>query len=124
MLELTRKPLTEGLTDICLRVPSGDALRISKAIADLLNETGEQVREVSADGEELFALEEVFYDSTPGALLKGARYKEDMTQEQLAKASGIARRHISEMENNRRSIGKERARRLAEVLKVDYRMFL
>jgi len=124
MLELTRKPLTEGLTDICLRVPSGDALRISKAIADLLNETGEQVREVSADGEELFALEEVFYDSTPGALLKGARYKEDMTQEQLAKASGIARRHISEMENNRRSIGKERASRLAEVLKVDYRMFL
>lgn len=124
MLELTRKPLTEGLTDICLRVPSGDALRISKAIADLLNETGEQVREVSADGEELFALEEVFYDSTPGALLKGARYKEDMTQEQLAKASGIARRHISEMENNRRSIGKERARRLAEVLKVDYRVFL
>lgn len=124
MLELTRKPLTEGLTDICLRVPSGDALRISKAIADLLNETGEQVREVSADGEELFALDEVFHDSTPGALLKGARYKEDMTQEQLAKASGIARRHISEMENNRRSIGKERARRMAEVLKVDYRVFL
>lgn len=47
-----------------------------------------------------------------------------MTQEQLAEASGIARRHISEMENNRRAIGKERARRLAEVLKVDYRVFL
>lgn len=42
-----------------------------------------------------------------------------MTQEQLAGASGIARRHISEMESNRRSIGTERPRRLAEVLKVD-----
>lgn len=82
------------------------------------------MREVSAEGEELFTVEEVFPDSTVGALLKGARYKEDMTQEQLAEASGIARRHISEMENNRRAIGKERARRLAEVLKVDYRVFL
>lgn len=124
MLELMRKPHTEGLTDICLRVPSKDALRISKAIADLLNRTGEPVREVSAEGDELFTVEEVFPDSTVGALLKGARYKEDMTQEQLAEASGIARRHISEMENNRRAIGKERARRLAEVLKVDYRVFL
>ena len=124
MLELMRKPHTEGLTDICLRVPSGDALRISKAIADLLNRTGELVREVNAEGDELFALDEVFSDSTPGALLKGARYKEGMTQEQLANASGIARRHISEMENNRRPIGKERAKRLAEVLKVDYRVFL
>jgi transcriptional regulator with XRE-family HTH domain len=82
------------------------------------------MREVSIEGDELFALDEVFPDSTPGALLKGARYKEDMTQAQLAKASGIARRHISEMENDRRPIGKERARRLAEVLKVDYRVFL
>ena len=65
-----------------------------------------------------------YHDSTPGALLKGARYKEGMSQEQLSQASGIARRHISEMESNRRSIGKERARRLAEVLKVDYRVFL
>ncbi|MGE4440518.1 MAG: helix-turn-helix domain-containing protein [Desulfomicrobium sp.] len=124
MLELMRKPHTEELTDICLRVPSGDALRISKVIADVLNRAGEHVGEVNAEGDELFTLEEVFPDSTPGALLKGARYKEGMSQEQLSQASGIARRHISEMENNRRSIGKERARRLAEVLKVDYRVFL
>ena len=124
MLELMRKPHTEELTDIRLRVPSGDALRISKAIADLLNKTGEPVREVSAEGDGLFTVEEVFPDSTVGALLKGARYKEDMTQEQLAKASGIPRRHISEMENGKRPIGKERAKRLAEVLRVDYRVFL
>jgi DNA-binding XRE family transcriptional regulator len=119
-----RKPHTEGLTDICLRVPSCDALRISKVIADVLNSAGEQVREFNVEGEELFTLEKVFPDSTPGTLLKGARYKEDMTQERLAEAVGIPRRHISEMENDRRPIGKERARRLAEVLKVDYRVFL
>jgi hypothetical protein len=31
---------------------------------------------------------------------------------------------ISDMENNRRPIGKQTARKLAEVLKVDYRVFL
>lgn len=124
MLELMRKPHTEGLTDICLRVPAGDALRISKAIQDLLNKAGERVREINVDGDELFTLDEVFSDKTPGTMLRGARFKEDLTQVQLAEASGIPRRHISEMENNRRSIGKERAKRLAEVLRVDYRVFL
>lgn len=124
MLELTRKPHTEGMTDICLRVPTRDALRISKTIRDVLDEAGEAVREVDAEDDGLFTLEETFPDGTPGAMLKGARFKEDMTQAQLAEASGIPRRHISEMENGRRSIGKERAKRLAEALKVDYRVFL
>jgi DNA-binding XRE family transcriptional regulator len=124
MLELMRRPHTEGLTDICLRVPSADALRISKAIQELLNKTGDNVREINDEGEELFTIEEVFPARTPGGMLRGARYREDLTQVQLAEASGIPRRHISEMENNRRSIGKERAKRLAEVLKVDYRVFL
>jgi len=67
---------------------------------------------------------EELLDQTPGTMLRGARFKEDMTQVQLAEASGIPRRHISDMENNRRPIGKHTARKLAEVLKVDYRVFL
>ena len=47
-----------------------------------------------------------------------------MTQEQLAKATGIPRRHLSEMENNKRPIGKQNARKLAEALHVDPRRFL
>ena len=119
-----RKPHTEGLTDICLRVPSGDALRISTVIREIMNKAGECVREVDAEGDGLFALEEVFPEEAPGGMLRGARFKEGMTQVQLAQAAGIPRRHISEMENNRRSIGKDRAKRLGEALKVDYRLFL
>ncbi len=63
-------------------------------------------------------------DQTPGTMLRGARFREDMTQVQLAEASGIPRRHISDMEHNRRPIGKKAARKFAEVLKVDYRVFL
>lgn len=67
---------------------------------------------------------EELLDQTPGTMLRGARFRENMTQAQLSESSGVPRRHISDMENNRRPIGKQAARKLAEVLKVDYRVFL
>ncbi len=60
----------------------------------------------------------------PGRMLRAARSKEGVTQSQLARMTGIPQRHISEMEHGKRSIGKERAKQLAEVLKVDYRVLL
>jgi transcriptional regulator with XRE-family HTH domain len=42
----------------------------------------------------------------------------------LAEKTGIPQRHISEMENGKRTIGKERAKVLASALKTDYRVFL
>ncbi|MGA7877356.1 MAG: helix-turn-helix transcriptional regulator [Desulfoferrobacter sp.] len=63
-------------------------------------------------------------EQLPGILLKGARGKEGHTQKELSKITGIPQRHISEMENDKRPIGKEIAKRLAEALNVDYRIFL
>ena len=60
----------------------------------------------------------------PGTYLAGARHREGLTQRQLAEKSGIPQRHISEMENGKRSIGKENARRLGTALNADYRAFL
>jgi DNA-binding XRE family transcriptional regulator len=60
----------------------------------------------------------------PGAALAGARHKASLTQVQLARLTGIPQRHISEMEHGKRPIGKDRARKLAEILKVDYHIFL
>ena len=54
----------------------------------------------------------------------GARQKENLTQIQLARLTGIPQRHISEMEHGKRPIGKERAKKLAEALKIDYHVFL
>lgn len=59
-----------------------------------------------------------------GTYLKGIRYREELTQEQLAELAGIPRRHISEMENGKRPIGKATARKLADILHADYRVFL
>ena len=47
-----------------------------------------------------------------------------MTQAQLSKMTGIPQRHISEMENGKRPIGKENAKKLAKALNCDYRRFL
>ena len=56
--------------------------------------------------------------------LKGLRYREDPTQAQLAERTGIPQRHISKMENGKRGIGKDNARKPAAVLNADYRLFL
>ncbi|KAA0894169.1 XRE family transcriptional regulator [Oryzomonas rubra] len=65
-----------------------------------------------------------FSGKEPQIAVKAYRMREGLTQEELAKLAEIPRRHISDMENGRRPIGKENARKLAKVLNVDYRMFL
>jgi hypothetical protein len=60
----------------------------------------------------------------PGRMLRAARTKEDLSQMQLAARTGIPQRHLSEMEQGKRAIGKERAKKLAAALQVDYRVLL
>ena len=62
--------------------------------------------------------------SFPGAYLAGFRYREGITQADLAERTGIPRRHISEMENGKRPIGKQNARKLADVLHIEPRLLL
>ncbi|WP_236021464.1 helix-turn-helix domain-containing protein [Geomesophilobacter sediminis] len=59
-----------------------------------------------------------------GICIRGGRTKEGLTQVELSKLTGIPQRHLSEMENGKRSIGRETAKKLAEALNVDYRVFL
>jgi len=66
-----------------------------------------------------------FAGQSGGAVaLKGYRYRENLTQQQLAELTGIPQRHISEMENDKRGIGKDNALKLAKALDTDYRLFL
>ena len=57
-------------------------------------------------------------------MLRGSRYRENITQAALAKKLGIRPHHLSEMEHGKRVIGKEMAKKLASALKCDYRVFL
>jgi len=62
--------------------------------------------------------------SEGGLMLKGCRAKEEITQKVLADAIGVSQHHISEMENGKRPIGKEMAKKFADYFEVDYRIFL
>lgn len=76
---------------------------------------------------ELYDLEEVSPEAawnSGGVAIRGARGKEGLTQKQLAVLTGIAQHHLSEMENGKRTIGKETAKKLAKALNIDYRVFL
>ena len=59
-----------------------------------------------------------------GTYLSGARHREGLTQKQLSEKSGVPQRHISEMENGKRPIGKKTARIFAGVLNTDYHNFI
>ena len=59
-----------------------------------------------------------------GKALAGARYREGLTQIELSKLAGIPHRHVSEMENGKRPIGKEMAKRLGKALNIGYKVFL
>jgi transcriptional regulator with XRE-family HTH domain len=58
-----------------------------------------------------------------GVSIRGGRGKEEHTQKLLAELTGIAQHHISKMENGKRHFGKEKAKKLAVALNVDYRVF-
>lgn len=79
--------------------------------------------------EQHVSVDELFSDLTrqsgeSGALLKGLRYREGLTQVELAKKLKISQANLSAMENGRRSIGKEFAKRIANLFGLDYRIFL
>ena len=71
-----------------------------------------------------YSIEETFPDYHAGHRLRGARYREDISQRQLSKLIGVSVSNLSAMENGRRPIGKEMAKRLGEALTVDWRLFL
>jgi DNA-binding XRE family transcriptional regulator len=116
MLERTRKHHTKHIEARFAGTP--DRIR---RLRELAKEAGVE------DITDTFSIEEVFPEvltNKGGVVLRGSRYKDDMTQEQLSKITGIPRPHISGMERGARPIGKETAKKLAAAFNCDYRLFL
>ena len=61
---------------------------------------------------------------TPGYNLRVYRHRAEMTQAELAKKANMHQHHLSEMEHNKRTIGKAAAQKLAKILKCDYHQLL
>jgi ribosome-binding protein aMBF1 (putative translation factor) len=59
-----------------------------------------------------------------GALLKGLRLREGLSQVEFAKKIKVTQANLSNMENGRRSIGKNIAKRIEKAFGINYRYFL
>ena len=118
MPEVTKKhPTDNEMVTLTLRVHRYNVPKIRKYA---------QTIETSED--RLYTVAEVFPEfigKEHQVALRAYRTREGITQKQLALMTNIPQRHISEMENGKRGIGKERARKLAQALQVsDFRVFL
>jgi DNA-binding XRE family transcriptional regulator len=110
MLELTKKPRTDGRWEICAVVPEEHVNRVTQAIKEA--------------SEPSIPASEVFPESTPGSRLRGARGLMGMTQAQLAAKIGVGMPNISAMEHDRRPIGKAMAKKIGEVLDFPWKALL
>jgi len=117
MLEHTRKPHTETV-EVVFRGPADHLNDAAAAMAGLGFERMDQSR----PWREFFP--EVTNQTMPGVCLRAARTREGFTQSKLAEMTGIPQRHISEMENGKRPIGKKSAQILGKALNADYRAFM
>ena len=118
MPAVTKKPLIDDdMVTVKLRVHRRNVKRVR-----------EYAQAVESGDERNYSVAEVFpeYLGRENEIaLRAYRTRENLTQKQLAELSGIPQHHLSEMENGKRVIGKERARKLAQALHVsDYRIFL
>ena len=125
MLELTKTQTTDEYVEIHLRgVPSDKGELVKETIEKILDLAGISFRKTGEDDARLYSIEEVFPDFHVGHALRGLRSREGLTQKQLAEMIGVKPSHISEMEHEKRTIGKEMAKRLAKALETEYKVFL
>jgi len=115
MLERTKTRPTERV-ELRFVVPASKVDEVRRVVAPFIEEETTAVPWREALG--------VSDADLPGRAIRGARHKEGLTQARLAQLIGAPQRHVSEMENGKRPVGKEMAKRLAAALGVDYRVFL
>lgn len=79
--------------------------------------------------EKVHSIDDVFEDileehGEAAVLLKGLRHREGLIQTEFAKKIAIRQANLSAMENGKRPIGKDIAKRIAKNFNVDYRYLL
>ena len=119
-----KKPLTEAVS-----MTFTGPIVMMQAAVEAMQKLGFQEKELTSNQETEGSIpwrESIHFKDMPfpGSYLAGFRHREGMTQVKLAERSGIPRRHISEMENGKRPIGKLNAKKLAETLNIDPRLLL
>ena len=95
MLELTKVSTTTGLTDFHFSVPDAEVPWIEKLLKTALKSIERQEPEKNAE-KDSYSIEEVFGTIAPGEVLQGYRFRDELTQKQVAEAVGVKQHHISD----------------------------
>lgn len=121
MLAHTKKRHTKQNDDVVSIRHAGILYLFPRKIAEKYRVTDESSNKVNA--EDVFAQVNKKY-TKPGALLKGIRIRENLTQIEMAKKIKVTQSDISQMESGIRKIGRVIAKRIEKLFSVDYRSFL
>ncbi len=116
MLEHTKTPLTDAV-QLSFVVPTD----LVEKVMETMHSYGLKEENEGIPWREAFNMKD---EDIPPTYLRGARYREDLTQKELSERTGIPIRHISEMENGKRPIGKKNATKLASALNCNARSLL
>lgn len=73
---------------------------------------------------EVVAKDRIEKHKQAGLVLRGARYRENMSQVKLAKLSGVHQNEISKIENGKRGVGEKVAQKLAKPLNINYHLLI
>lgn len=113
------------LADVVLK-PSGkvNTARLKKMIRSTLDQYLEEDRVPSQTLHKEAKQRHGSAYRTPGYYLRLYRQRAELTQATLAEQTGIRQHHLSEMENNKRVLGKANAKKLAKSLNCDYQKLL
>lgn len=120
MLEPTKKHHIKQHNNAISIRHAGILYLFPKKIADKYR-VPETTKRTNAD--EVFAKINKKY-TKPGALLRGIRARENLTQIEMAKKIKVTQSDISQMENGTRNIGRVVAKRIEKLFGVNYRSFL
>ena len=110
-------------TEITFTVPNEMVDNVTAIIQNILSLTQKKSGEEIED-DKVYPIEQFMDEITPGRALLGLRYREDLTQKQFAEKLGIKQSHVSEMENNRRPISLQMAKKISKIFGVGYKVFL
>lgn len=103
-------------------IPSSKGKKLNSFLKGLLENEIEAWE--NATPWEVLAKDRIERYKKAGIVLRGARYKNNLSQIKLAELSGVHQNEISKIENGKRSVGLKVAKKLAKSLKIDYQLLI
>ncbi len=130
MSGLMRERHTDSHKSLCVILKTPNSKKVSYSIPLSRLEEVEAFLEKQCEDDdspvawEILAKERIEKYKKSGLVLRGMRYREGLSQKELAEKSGVTQNEISNIENGKRTVGKKIAEKLAKVLNFDYRLLL